>query len=1008
MSDIDWGRAKELLNQALELPEDERQEFFERLHSEDAAIGEEVQTLATAHAQAEQAGFLDGGGTIARGPASGGADQPDDTGDTDGGGNTVGPAARQPTSDDTDAESNSASASGSELTLIDSKLSAGPPPPSPEDTVEYSNENAEAAAASEDGAAAANSGGTLAAGQFPPPPSKSPSSQPASSSRPSPSRRGGTRAGSSRFASWSEDTSPPPGTQLIADDYEVLEELGVGGMGVVYRAFQHSLRRHVALKIIPTRLLRSGEQIARFYLEAEAAGRLDHPGIVPVQNVGEHDGVHFYAMAIVEGGSLAKFVSKSKQTEPTEHRLTPRRVAEVMEKVCRAVQYAHDHAVIHRDIKPANILLDEKGNPRLTDFGLAKVTDEDEGLTVTGQVMGTPSYMAPEQAEGKNAAISNRTDVYSLGATAYALLAGKPPFTAETLYGTLRKVQNEAPPALDEETPLDLVTICSKCLAKQPEDRYPSAGAVADDLRRYLDGYPISARRLSPQQRVVRWARRNPTLASLIGAVAAALLLGTVVSTGFAIQARREAKQKSAALEQVEAGAERLSKAIEDTFIFASEDLLADEPGMQAARQKLLEIAKRYYQELIDTGYRASDKQAAAAFMLGRVEASLGLVEDATRSFEQAIAQQKKAIDERPGAAAPLTQIARSHNEFARLGKAVWHEGQIDRPTEKSRAGLEVWLRNAKACAKWRAAAAALEPDNGQLQRLHANGLMNLALAKIEEAIANPDTTADTASIDKLLAEADAIREVLLKKEPGNGDAQRDMALGIAARADLRSLEAERAPAGEARPLMKESLRLTADAAERLANLPPETRSLKTDYNLATCHQLSGRRHYQLGETSEAVASYEQMLSVMERLLLENPRVGIYRTGVAEAQLNLSMLAYDSDDLDGGADLLADCQDTLIDGVAIHPGGESLDLLVKHTTAIAEGLALNDRVTREVQLDLLKRATGLIERAQDKLDKLLANPTVDDEHTALITEAQQKLQVAADAIATRIRPDRGT
>ena len=306
-------------------------------------------------------------------------------------------------------------------------------------------------------------------------------------------------------------------------------------MGVVYRAYQHSLRRHVAIKIIPNRLLKTPEQKARFYLEAEAAAGLEHPGIVSVQDVGERNGVHYYVMALVEGGSLAGYVGGDK-------RLPLERTAEIIEQTCYAVQHAHDRAVIHRDIKPANILLNNEGLPRLTDFGLAKI-DGGEELTMTGQVMGTPSYMSPEQAEGKNHKLTNRTDVYSLGATLYALIAGVPPFAADTLLDTLRQVQTQKPLPLGSEVPLDLQVICLKCLEKSPAERYESAADLAADLHSYRNGYPISARPASAAKRAIAWTRRNPLVAALLGVVALTLIGATVVSGTYAFQAQRALEQ---------------------------------------------------------------------------------------------------------------------------------------------------------------------------------------------------------------------------------------------------------------------------------------------------------------------------------------------------------------------------------------------------------------------------------------------------------------------------------
>ena len=253
-------------------------------------------------------------------------------------------------------------------------------------------------------------------------------------------------------------------------DYELLRVIARGGMGVVYRARQVSLNRPVALKMILAGQLASNDDVKRFYLEAEAAANLDHPGIVPIYEVGQHKGQHFFSMGFVEGQSLAQRLADGP--------LPPREAAALMVKVAEAIEYAHGRGVIHRDLKPGNILLDRNGYPRVTDFGLAKKLQGDSGLTGSGQIMGTPSYMPPEQAGGKRGEVGPAADVYALGATLYALITGRPPFQAATAMDTVRQVISDEPipprrlnPAADR----DIETICLKCLEKEPARRYASA-----------------------------------------------------------------------------------------------------------------------------------------------------------------------------------------------------------------------------------------------------------------------------------------------------------------------------------------------------------------------------------------------------------------------------------------------------------------------------------------------------------------------------------------------------
>jgi hypothetical protein len=307
--------------------------------------------------------------------------------------------------------------------------------------------------------------------------------------------------------------APPLGRVRYFGDYELLEEVARGGMGVVYRARQVTLDRVVAVKMILAGQLAGPDDVRRFHQEARMAANLQHPSIVAVHEVGEHQGQHYFSMDFIEGTSLAALVR--------DKALAPQKAARYVVAVARAVHYAHQRGVLHRDLKPANVLIDRLDQPHVTDFGLARPISQDSRLTATGAVLGTPGYVAPEQVDG-GSGLGVAADVYSLAAVLYELLTGRPPFQGATVFDTLQQTlhNDPVPPRrLKPTLPRDLETICLKCLAKNPHWRYGSAAELADDLARFLADEPIQARPQGAGQRVVKWVRRHPLAALLVAGV---------------------------------------------------------------------------------------------------------------------------------------------------------------------------------------------------------------------------------------------------------------------------------------------------------------------------------------------------------------------------------------------------------------------------------------------------------------------------------------------------------
>jgi serine/threonine-protein kinase len=445
-------------------------------------------------------------------------------------------------------------------------------------------------------------------------------------------------------------------------DYELLEQIGQGGMGVVFRAREKTLHRVVALKMILAGQLASRDQVRRFQIEAEQGGTLDHPNIVPIYHVGEESGQHYFTMKLIEGGPLREHINRLKGD--------PRAAAQLMATVAYAIHYAHQHGVLHRDIKPGNILLDSQSQPHVTDFGLAKhLGGGDEAITLSGALLGTPSYMSPEQASCPKQ-LTTASDVYSLGAVLYELLTGRAPFKGTGTFETIDQVlhREPAPPhTLNPKVPRDLETICLHCLAKDPKRRYATAEGLARDLERYLAGEPIRARPVGLLERSVKWVQRRPAVASLIlvsGLAVFALSVGGWwynVRLHSALQTAESNATKAEQQSQLVKDSFAKRVAVVDDFLIRMDGRLANQSGMESIRLEFLQEFLQLSQSLM----AEQQTNVSARKQTASVYRRIGDLWSESRHFQQAEGAYRQAIDLFTKLAADFPQSAEYRDELA-------------------------------------------------------------------------------------------------------------------------------------------------------------------------------------------------------------------------------------------------------------------------------------------------------------------------------------------------------
>lgn len=517
------------------------------------------------------------------------------------------------------------------------------------------------------------------------------------------------------------DGQPLRNVLPIVDGYDVVELVGYGGMGIVYKAIQRSLRRIVALKMIDEGLRGRTEQRARFHREALAVARLSHPNIVQIHEVGEHDGRPYLALEFVEGGSLDRRFGEGP--------MPVRAAVELVEVLAQAAHYAHTKGVVHRDLKPSNVLVTADGTPKINDFGLAKHgqpgsaewDDDPVGYhTRTGQVIGTPRYMAPEQADGRGREVGPATDIYALGVILYEALTGRPPFLAASLFEVLEQIRSqEATPLrrLRPSVPRDLDTICMVCLQKEPQRRYPTAARLAADLRRFLEGAPILARPVSIREKTLKWICRKPAAAALIGLTMLTCVSAVLGIVGHNAVLQKQIQRAKSEESRADDNYRQAQATIHDMLDILDRKQMADMPQLQELRRDQMKAALAFYQGVLsqlENPHAALRRDAARAYQatadiqirLGQTEEAQLNTQTALRLYQQLL-QDDPADDELRGAVADGYRILGNLKDSSHAEQALDNHRQADRiylELTRNPGGSSIWRdRMARNHNQWAA-----------------------------------------------------------------------------------------------------------------------------------------------------------------------------------------------------------------------------------------------------------------------------------------------------------------
>ena len=771
--------------------------------------------------------------------------------------------------------------------------------------------------------------------------------------------------------------------------FEVLRPHAGGGLGEVFVARDTELNREVALKQIRPRHADNPESRARFMLEAEVTGGLEHPGIVPVYGLGAYDdGRPYYAMRFIRGDSLQDCIRKffaadaNLKRDPGERALAFRELLRRFVDVCNAMEYAHSRGVLHRDLKPGNIMIGKYGETLVVDWGLAKPLDQVEETefpaegalrpmsatgtveTQVGRAVGTPAYMSPEQAAGRIDQLGPASDVYSLGATLYALLTGRAPFEGGDLGTTLQRVQRgefPRPRVVNARVPKPLDAICLKAMAVKPADRYASPMALAHDIEHWLADEPVSAYQETASERLGRWTRRHRAIAQ---ASVVALMVISIVSLIACVlierarDAEAEARQnESIARAEAEASFQDAKNAVNEFFTKVSEEKLLEVPGLQPLRRELLESAERYYTGFIQE--RGDDPElkldlAAAHYRVGRIADEIGTNQAALESFERALQIQETAAQDPNAPSSVMEDLANTHNA---KGEVLLQNNAFPQAQDAF----------AKAHNLRDDLVRRFDQD-GRMRRKLANSINNLAA--VQAMMGKPQSA--VSEFERALAE----REKLVLDFPKDSLYQSDLAEGYYNLAAFH-LQHENPVAAQG------SLEKALAAYREVLKLEPGNPDFER--GLALSYRELGRAQQATGNREAAAQAYEESRALLDQLSAKNPFVVEYQADNAAVYIDLANLAEDAPQL--AIEWLTRARTILERLVKLDPGDAryASDLLVCLTNLGLNQLHAGQAIASR---DTLEQALA---KYQAQVDE---HPTLQQDEKLLTHEADLRYAVA--------------